>query len=48
MATVQDIARKTVEYNNQGRARELLDEVYSPQAESHEAGPMPDGSRGAS
>ncbi|MEO0815748.1 MAG: nuclear transport factor 2 family protein [Pseudomonadota bacterium] len=46
MASVKELAEMTVEYNNTGRSRELLDQIYADTVQSNEAGPMPDGSAG--
>ncbi|MEO0785290.1 MAG: SnoaL-like domain-containing protein [Pseudomonadota bacterium] len=48
MADIKEIAEMTVEYNNTGRSRELLEKVYSDKVESFEAQGMPDGARGTS
>jgi len=46
MRSVKELADMTVEYNNSGRSRELLELIYSKAIQSNEAGPMPDGSVG--
>ncbi|MEM1151860.1 MAG: nuclear transport factor 2 family protein [Pseudomonadota bacterium] len=46
MKSLKEVAELTVEYNNNGRMRELLDLVYADTVQSIEAGPMPDGSAG--
>ncbi|MEM6948123.1 MAG: SnoaL-like domain-containing protein [Pseudomonadota bacterium] len=46
MTDLATLAQKAVDYNNQCREAELLDEAYSADIESFEAGPMPDGSAG--
>jgi len=46
MASVKELAEMTVEYNNTGRSRELLDQIYADTVQSNEAGPMPDGGAG--
>ena len=46
MRSVEELAEMTVEYNNTGRSRELLELIYSDTVQSNEAGPAPDGSVG--
>ncbi|MEM9739821.1 MAG: hypothetical protein AAF829_08120 [Pseudomonadota bacterium] len=46
MANLKELGEMTVEYNNSGRSRELIDLIYSDAVQSNEAGPMPDGSIG--
>ncbi len=46
MKSLKELGEMTVALNNEGRSRELLDQIYSDTVQSCEAAPMPDGAPG--